>query len=1339
MKKTTLFLTAVLAAVMLTVFAFAAETVVYVDPSVNASGNGTTPQTAYKTFAEGIKACASGGTVVVMNDVNFTAATQLATHTGKITVTSEYGGTDYGASINLSARIIMGGETEFDNINIKNVGATQRYIVARNHPLTIGEGVTTSSSNGGMMYPIIVGGRWNTAGTGNNSITVKSGTWQGIYGGNQTGKHTGTSVINFLGGEVLYAICGGSQLGSFEGNTTINIGGDAVVALHDTAGVIGASLGNGTTAYTFAGDIDINIYGNAVVKSKVLGVSCFDKVSVTGDVTIDIYGNAAMSHNIYGGGMYGNITSTNGIIVTAYENASFSNPSGSSCYICAGAQSGTVNGDTKVVIKDNVTITGNVCAGGNNCTVNGNSVAELYSGTVNVNFTAGTRIGTVNGNTTTVAYGGRIGFSPSGNFSLRGNGGYSSATQYGKVTGTAAVVLDGATVAGAATVGVGASGNVTLKSGSAGSAPDKSVIDLTGSKELSIGGDITASNVIGGGTLTLGSGSTLTTDTFSGNVELVISGTPEANHTYITVNDIDSTGVVEYTATSDEILTKTVGNGVIAYTVTYPERFETVKVHIDYYNPNGEGEIQPSLVLYSGLSSSDKRVKLSPTFGTENGKKYAEAFLEPGIYYYKVYYGSGGSDYHIKHFYVSGKAEFMNFDQPYEPYVADNYMEPYTATTTDEVLNNFLTVATLNNYTSLDTPTFTKHTASDRQFMTNDELCEYADALDAKCDYLYVYYPFAESAMGNKYPVLVFTKDAVPAGTSFDEIGEIVQSGGVREILMVSGGVHGNEPVGIEGSLAFANSLTGSYGETIMNSYGAIIVYPSVSADNAQRFKRLNLDGINPQRDLMQLTGEGTQNQVYVYKTFMPTVYIDCHTDTGTLTVSDSDYSVSYGGTNKLSHFDDAVIRYASVFNSPIIDINGIADGTAPVSEQLGQKIALDSIDSLIEDGFRSALYYFPNAKPNTSWVYAQARGSYGFLIESMRIWSGKDRYERSVFSMQTAIQTIASEVASYEGELAQNVYNGRNAAVITEFDENNIFAKNTTASGDLKYTFERPSIFLDGTVKGTDIVTFTHHDTVSDFIAMPTAYVIPADEADIETVLELLDMHGIKYTKLRDGATLTLRKYSGLDTVNSGNEAVTIGAAEEVTFENGAYAVTLDTSDSYFITYLFEPDSFPYTSAAEHMHSLTNMGYITGDDALYRSETDDVSAIIEALSKTAEFAASADAGYYAESAEALEQTGTISLNASIENYSECKDVIEAFGIYVYNVTTNEKVTLESGKLDELLSANGEFYALVTNIDKQNFEKNILFVPYVVMGGNVLTGESMTVNVATYNKWLGAK
>lgn len=365
----------------------------------------------------------------------------------------------------------------------------------------------------------------------------------------------------------------------------------------------------------------------------------------------------------------------------------------------------------------------------------------------------------------------------------------------------------------------------------------------------------------------------------------------------------------------------------------------------------------------------------------------------------------------------------------------------------------------------------------------------------------------------------------------------------------------------------------------------------------------------------MALQRDGTQNQVYVYKTFMPTVYIDNHEDFSTIKIDTTDWSISYTQNASLSHFEDVAIRYSALQNLPLVDIDTVIGGHTPAADQAGMDMQMEAIGNLSSMGLRAGVYYVSNTMPNTSWPYAKARGSYGFLIETMRIRSGKTRYERAVFAESEAIKALTDAVAARAGELAQNVYDGRQAAVVNSFDENRVFAKKTTYTGRTYFTYPRMTVYIDGTVKDEAVmIKMGQHDTVSDFVSIPTAYVLPADEADIEKILQLLDMHGIRYIKIRPGSALTLRKYGGLDTVNTKNEAVTLGAAEEVTFENGAYVIPTNTPDSYLIAYLFEPDSMPFVSFDESTHSLTNMLYLTGDDALYRSETDNITQVIEGM-----------------------------------------------------------------------------------------------------------------------------
>ncbi len=1160
-------------------------TTVYVDGTGETDG-------AYASLAAAAMALKNGGDIIIVGDTSISSATVLPEGIA-LNITA-----DNGAVLNLGARLTLGGETSFDNITINNASTSSQIIVANGNSVTMGEGVVTTTNGTALVYPAIIGGYYSTDYTGDSHITVKGGTWRNIYGANYNGAFKGNSTVDFTGGTVLVTLAGGSYSGDYEGTATLNIGGTATVEYNTVSGaalgVIGGSVGaNNGNACTFKGTINIGIGGSAVINSLILGTSRFNNITTTADVNIDIFGNAHTNRNIYGGGWLGQTTTENGITVTLRENADFSYPSGS-VNICAGAQAGTVTGNVKVIVKDNVHIAGNVYGGGYSGSIVGNSVAEIYGGTVTVNFAAGSRSGNVSGDTVANAYGGKIGYySSTAAYGINGNGGDS-----GTVSGKAYITLDGADVAGAVKANT-ANYDITLKSGKVGSVADTVKIDLSGDKALTIGGSVTASDLVGGGSITIAADGSIVTDKMSGEATLVIDGTPVHKQTYITVNDAATEATVNYTPVDTDVLEKAVGE-TVTYTLRYTDRYDSTHVKVYYYNPLGTDKTQPKIVMTKGLSTESDRVPVTLTKGEENGKLYAEADLTAGLYYYKVYYGNGGSDYDLKYFYISGNVESLTFECALEPFVENSYMENVFAITTDEVLAHY-TTDNLVGYTEAETLAIHMDR---RAFLTNAETCEYIATLDERSEYLHVFYPFETSEMGNEWPVMVFTKDTVAEDASFDEVAAAIRSAGEREILMITAGVHGNEPAGPEGALFFASELCSEYGEEVLDHFGAIVMMPIVSVDNNQRFKRLTADGINPNRDLVSLYLPSTQHQVYVYKSFMPTITIDCHEDTGTLAADESDYSIE--------NMDDVCIRYSGVQNSPLYDVNAFANKTDSLLSQKGIEIMLDAIEATRESGLRPSIYYSEQSAPVSSTNYPSLRGSYGFIVETMRLWAGKDRHERAVFAMKTALKSLVAEFIEADGAIAADVYAAREKMETnTKFDDSFAFATKTSKSGKTLLTMPRPIIYVDGTFKDeNNTKNYSFFDTVSALRTLPTAYVVPADAENIDKILLLLDMHGISYTRLANNATLTLSKYEGVSTALTSSAAVTMADAAEVTFANGAYVVTMNSADAYLAAYLFEPDSCKYVSAEETSVSMAHMGYITDGD-LYRAETDDMPMLI--------------------------------------------------------------------------------------------------------------------------------
>ncbi len=1215
MKKLLFF--ALLLTCLLSLTAFASETVVFAD--------GVT----HTTLLSAANALPStGGTIVVTAPiVHGDASADAITMPAKpVMVTSVYDGVDYaktnGAYFGVGRTLQLSADTTFENIEIRQTNTTNTYgnIYANGHHLTIGEGVTTvSNATSGRMTNLYGG---NSAGVFSSAthITVKSGTWDLIFGGSYqtlkndvqidiTGGSIGTVyggsrdwntegdvVINMSGGTIRDAIVGGNYPSAntntrFVGTTTLNITGGTVAYNANAAGVVGGSVGkSGGKAATFDGDITVNIGGNAVVNSNILGTSRYINVTTKANVTVNIGGNATVGRHVYAAG-YGNVTAKeNGIVLNIKENATFFNPAGSSGYICAGANSGTVTGDLAVNISDNATVAGNVYAGGYSGNVTGNTTVNMYGGTVNTTVSAGSRGGAVSGSATVNALGGSIGYHTGGSYGI---------TLYGATTatvgGTYTVLLDGTDIAGKIDTG-NSTAAVTLKSGRVGTVVQKAAIDLTGGKALTVGGDVAVSALTGGGVLTLPAAASLTADSFTGEIALAIEGAPVPFQPYITVGDTATEGVVTYTATDNGEILKKVGDTAVTYAIVYPGMYETTKVTVTYYNPDKDGE-QPDIVVYKGASSSDSKVKIADL---KDGAVY-EADLAPGLYYWKVYY-NGANDYRLKHFLIDGTKETLSFDVPFEPWEENSYMENVSGETTDEVLEAFFSTDGLVGFQPFDTPTFTEKYRNTRKFMTNEDLCAYVQKLDEDCGYLYAFLAELHDE-SNLFPVLVFTKDEIPEGASLEEIASIVRAGGTREIFLISGGIHGNEPAGEEGVLNFGKQLCGEYGETLFANehIGAVVLMPATSPDNLMRFKRTYTDGENPNRDVVSMRHGNTQMIAHVYDLFMPTVYFDCHEDvSGTNTMDASD--------NSHSNIDDVVFSCTGLPNSPVQDMRGVIAGDIKMLEQHMYTLLPEMIAATEESGVRSGFYqwtYYGNGQAD---AFAMMRGSYGYLIEVMRIWSGKSHYDRAVFAMMTALMNAVEVVADENGAVAEKVAAARAAAEVENFDENNPFVlKMASGQSGITFTYDHPSVYADGTYKDENAtVTRIRYDTPTVTRPMATGYVLDANASNAAGVKEKLTQAGIDYVELPAGTTLTLRKYTAI------SDSATYGEAKEVTFENGAIAVHTNTSDAYFIAYYFEPDSY---IASDTVSSLYQNDLIASTDALYRAETDGFSALIEALS----------------------------------------------------------------------------------------------------------------------------
>lgn len=243
------------------------------------TGDGTSVLSPLGDLAQAVKA-ANGGTVVVCGPVYLESAAVLPSVSGKTVITSKYMGLDYrdfyGAHIELSSGLRMGGETVLENIDFV---AFEKYtfVSAEGHKLTVGDGVECRIFKGKRVekYPSLIGASHaKTAKIKSVDLTVSSGTWGILAGGSyhtsdrEVGNYTvtGDVNVNVFGGTFTQGVylSGRANVG---GNATLNIYGGVfecpVYAAHDDDTSVGGDVRFNLSGGTFCGDISRYGVGNS--------------------------------------------------------------------------------------------------------------------------------------------------------------------------------------------------------------------------------------------------------------------------------------------------------------------------------------------------------------------------------------------------------------------------------------------------------------------------------------------------------------------------------------------------------------------------------------------------------------------------------------------------------------------------------------------------------------------------------------------------------------------------------------------------------------------------------------------------------------------------------------------------------------------------------------------------------------------------------------------------------------------------------------------------------------------------------------------------------------------
>ncbi|MBQ7661123.1 MAG: hypothetical protein IJS44_03625, partial [Clostridia bacterium] len=921
--------------------------------------------------------------------------------------------------------------------------------------------------------------------------------------------------------------------GAFTGNTYIKMSGGRVNNSIVGGNYVGDFTGSTEIILCGDGEYVYNGSGTGVVGASVGSASTATAYTFNGNTSVTVKDDFAVCGIVFGGPRYKNVT---------------------------------MHGDTAITLRDNafayLTVYGSGYYGHD-----GNVTMNILGGETAGNVVGGAYNGDVTGNVTVNLLGGRLCRQNVNDFSAAsdpaGSRNVYAGSMTGSVGGSAAVLLDGAEVYGNIY-----GGNITLRSGDVYCAPQGDIVnaEIPAGKTLSLQAPATLTTLGGEGKLVLAPESFQSVGTLSGSLTLEFNGVPLPVD-YITATTVASGAAIAYTPQSDEYLTQN-GN---TFAVDFPNSYKSVTFTV-YFS---EGCVS-RLRLRGGISGA----ALTPVSETATSATYT---LTPGLYKDTVVYSANTTDYNRKSVYIDGRSPLVEIHMEFDPCSTTGFGSTPAAYHTDQVLDGYFDENDITGYFTPDTPYFNKRGASSNIFTTNAEIVEFLAEKAENCPYLYVF-NLAISPNGYQVPLALFTLDEIPADATLAEAAAIVSADKTRDILMVTGGIHGNEPTGSEGALAFISEMCTSYGQSVLDgtNLGAVLVIPRQNPEGFYTQTRETpypnpVDNLN--RDYMLLSSDEIAGVSKVYQLFLPTVTVDCHEATSGPVYSDGDLLTDV--------YDIGIMNTANAA-SPLADGKAMIAGDANAYYTYGDAVNTRVLNKLQAIGGRT--YYYPKS---ISGVYGNSNcgtgGALSYTVEVPGIAGGNTFIARRTFMQLSALKSFVAVILEDEGHIAQvcaaaraellrmaQIYDPEEPLVLDHQRHRNI--KDATVWNNIL-------VGMDGSLRVENNPTYLY--PFSNFVryrSRPTGYVFPADIAQLDLVLSILDKQGISYLRLADGTSMQLHAYTGSKTA-----AYRSPAAQSVTFANGAYLVPVDGYRASITALLFEPDCSDFSNYA----TLSQMDYI--------------------------------------------------------------------------------------------------------------------------------------------------
>lgn len=469
---------------------------------------------------------------------------------------------------------------------------------------------------------------------------------------------------------------------------------------------------------------------------------------------------------------------------------------------------------------------------------------------------------------------------------------------------------------------------------------------------------------------------------------------------------------------------------------------------------------------------------------------------------------------------------------------------------------------------------------------TYDEAVAYSKKLAAASKGLVVYKSYGKSGEGRDMPLLI-------AASNGAFTPELARKQG-KAVLLVQAGIHAGEIDGKDAGLALFRdiAITKTRADLLKDVVIMFeVIYNVDGHENSNPYMRINQNGpidmgfranatnLNLNRDYMKADAPETRAWLGLWNTWRPDVFIDCHVTDG----ADFQYNLTY----EYAHFQEV---------SPSIKnwMDEHFDGNVvPKVEKEGNLLThyVEFAGREITSGIATFI-----ATPRYATGYTPLRNRAGLLIETHVYKPYKSRVRGTYDTLRYFIEEIGKAKASL---FAANVIAETQTIERGKFyDEKQAFPLRLDVTDKateipfkgLDYKIDDSPIsggkrLVYGTTPKDYTIKKFDEGRVTASVAPPLGYIIPSQ---YKAVIEVLKLHGIKFTTLKKPMTLEVESYKLTEpkwATNSFENRITLACKpvaikEKRTYAAGSVIVSLDQETANVAIHLLEPngpDSFVY------------------------------------------------------------------------------------------------------------------------------------------------------------------